>query len=353
MRKSTLFTLSLLCCGTTLMAVPVQAENSIAHQVKKGETLWGISGTYLNDPLLWPKIWQINPGIENPHRIAPGQHVRIPDIAAQPATEAPAESAAPAFVKPDHAPQPLLAQEVDLSRPPLALLVVREEAPVAEPLSTVSKLSEVLRFDRGIGQVTGELPGDGMILHTPSGWSSEAVAGTIFMRAAGATVGTRYGVYRDLGKVKHPGGWFKSGLGHLLADVGIVEVVGVEGGQQLARVVKAFTEVQEGDLLGPLPILPEIVPVRAYRQPIVATVVAVEFQRLLAAPQDIVYLDAGAGQGLATGDKLAVAGKLGAGGKRQAAALVVLAVTPATAAALVMPESEHHVSIGDQAGPMQ
>jgi hypothetical protein len=48
------------------------------HIVRPGETLEAISARFLGSPLRWLEIWRINQEIANPHRIYPGQRVRLP-----------------------------------------------------------------------------------------------------------------------------------------------------------------------------------------------------------------------------------------------------------------------------------
>lgn len=48
-----------------------------SYVVKKGDTLWDISGVFLQQPWLWPKLWRLNPDINNPHLIYPGDELRL------------------------------------------------------------------------------------------------------------------------------------------------------------------------------------------------------------------------------------------------------------------------------------
>jgi hypothetical protein len=42
------------------------------HTVQKGDTLWDICQAYYGDPNLWPKLWEMNPFVTNPHLLKPG-----------------------------------------------------------------------------------------------------------------------------------------------------------------------------------------------------------------------------------------------------------------------------------------
>jgi hypothetical protein len=58
--------------GVPLAELAPNAPDS--YVVKRGDTLWGISGMYLLHPWRWPELWGMNlQAIHNPHLIYPGQ----------------------------------------------------------------------------------------------------------------------------------------------------------------------------------------------------------------------------------------------------------------------------------------
>lgn len=59
-----------------LGASPVFAQN-MTYTIEKGDTLWDICEKYYGDPDLWPKLWQMNPFVTNPHLLIPGDIITL------------------------------------------------------------------------------------------------------------------------------------------------------------------------------------------------------------------------------------------------------------------------------------
>lgn len=71
-----IITLLIFCCiSLTINAQEISLKKGYPdrHVVVKGDTLWDISAKFLQDPWLWPKVWNLNRDeIKNPHLIYPG-----------------------------------------------------------------------------------------------------------------------------------------------------------------------------------------------------------------------------------------------------------------------------------------
>jgi hypothetical protein len=64
--------------------IPLADNVPDSYVVKRGDTLWAIAKVFLRDPWYWPEIWQVNPQIQNPHRIYPGDTLRLVFIDGKP-----------------------------------------------------------------------------------------------------------------------------------------------------------------------------------------------------------------------------------------------------------------------------
>ena len=76
-----IFTMMLLAIAVSLEAAEgekaIQHETGFYYTVQKGDTLWDLSQKFSDSAWLWPEMWQENNQIANPHRIYPGERIRL------------------------------------------------------------------------------------------------------------------------------------------------------------------------------------------------------------------------------------------------------------------------------------
>ena len=79
-----LILVTMLASAAMAQDVSVRSDHPDEYVVVKGDTLWDISGKFLEQPWQWPAIWHANPQIENPHLIYPGDRISLVYIDGKP-----------------------------------------------------------------------------------------------------------------------------------------------------------------------------------------------------------------------------------------------------------------------------
>lgn len=301
-----LFGLSLTQTAAQAQTGPPAARSDDAgtYVVKKGDTLWGIARDLLQDPFLWPRVWEQNPFITDPNRIFPGDTLALPGRQVAPPAPAPvAEAPAPEPPKvapkeevkaaPPAPPAPPPAPQVDLAPPP----------PVppasAQAIACSPVLSEEAAANAGLGTlVKGD--DDRLLLSQEN---------SVFVGLHGEQsprVGDRLAVVRAGHRVIHPR--TKRGLGRVLLTLGVLEVTEVRGTTIGARVMYSCDALSVGDRV--IPFAPAAFPEDKVAQPtrrqVEGTVVDTPRSLQLLALQHLVFLDVGQGQGIGPGDVFAL-----------------------------------------------
>ena len=275
------------------------------YVVKKGDTLWGIAKSLLNDPFLWPKLWERNPFITNPNRIFPGDTLAVPGR--EPAPQAPAAQAeAPRPEPPKEAPK----EQAQIPTPPAPVPRAAPEITVA-PLPPVPPASQMAIACSPIllQEAATDAAGIGSIIRTRDNAvlvSQEDYVDIGLDKDQVPKVGDRLAVIRAGGRVFHP--WQKNVLGRALLTLGIIEVKEIRDKTVRARIIYSCEAMSGGNRVGPLILTP--FPEDKIAQPTSRQVEGFIVESARWVPyvglQNAVYLDVGGVQGISPGDVFAI-----------------------------------------------
>ena len=75
---------AVLCCSVAFAQVELNPDHPKTYVVQRGDTLWDIAAMFLRDPWLWPEVWHVNPQIDNPHLIYPGDVINLSYVDGRP-----------------------------------------------------------------------------------------------------------------------------------------------------------------------------------------------------------------------------------------------------------------------------
>ena len=202
----------------------IETETGIYYTVKKGDTLWDLSRKFSNSPYRWPNLWSENRQIANPHRIYPGERIRL-------------------YRRDGVEPSGPVAEET------VAAAAARQ--PVAAP-PTPAEMLNFARIER-VGFIR-EVPvaASGRIFKVRGSHKMITTDDIVYLSPENdhnLRLGQRYTIYRTMGPVRHIATGEDLGIQHYI--LGTVEVIQTEPEYAIGRVVKAFGNIKKEDLLMP------------------------------------------------------------------------------------------------------
>jgi LysM repeat protein len=252
-----------------------QGEEPVTYVVQKGDTLWGLSERFLQDPLYWPNLWARNEQITNPHLIYPGQRLKIYSdrIEVEEAPKAKPEQAVSA--KEVKEPAEVAPEKTFLVRGGEGFLLENDLKPAGYIISTYQNRQMVAADD---------------IVYTDIG------------TAHGAKAGERLSIFKKEGPVSHP--ITNVILGYKVVPLGTLELTEMKNTVSKAIVTKSYMEVGAGSFLMPYRDRRREVALQASDRDLTGYIVETLTGNNAVAAGDVVYLDLGRAQGLKTGNLL-------------------------------------------------
>ncbi len=265
---------------------PVRAANAAGmYKVKKGDTLWSISGGKLKNEFQWPLIWKENTRIKNPDKIYPGEKINIPTVPSAPGPvqpETPAVSAQVPEVK--SAPSKALGPEEKIITP------VREHY----LFNTKEMISS--------GFMTRKVPSEGEVISPVGQRALIAKGDDVYIKLGCVTASGDMFLVAGIHKIADP--LTDKFAGYLVEPHGIAVVTGENAGLIRATITDTFERIGPGDVLIKY-VKPRRLLWDAQGKPSVqGHVLALEKRRLLGGGLDFIYLDKGSADGLQAGDLL-------------------------------------------------
>jgi hypothetical protein len=312
------------------------------HIVVVGDTLWDICETLYGDPWVWPKVWQLNPHVTNPHWIYPGTELELyrelPKMTETTEAVAAVEEAAPA---------------PELAPPPLPIPPVLPPTPEA-PTFFFAEIDQV-------GFITpSPPPGVGVVVSERNQRILIGMGDEVFVELYDETyIGDRYYIFRTGRLILHPETAKPEGYPNSIR--GVLEIVKLGADHARARVLRAYASIKRGDKLMAYSTSPKEIVLREGIEPREGRIILAESldteRLMLIGDRQLVFIDLGEEDGIEPGHGFVVfrqpkvrnldTGKEKTLSPEIIGKVVVLAVEPDTAAVLVT-ESTSELFPGDQ-----
>ena len=297
------------------------------YLVMKLDNLWDISDRKLEDPFLWPRLWNVNSHIENPNLIYPGTWLIIPsreELLALPAPRMASKNMSLSMLKPK-------------SLKPLPKLVFEF------PDESINKYIIGERDFLKSGWIAPEFPGIGKLLFSEKGSVLIDKGDIVYLETSGSSeIGNRYFTIKSVKEVKHP--VTEKKMGEQIAVSGILEIIGSDDDVIKARVLTTFDDISVGDGLLPYKkITPPMVIDNPRTPDITGFIIESRINAVLSARGDIIFLDKGSDNGVEVGDVFQAISDDPV--RRPVGKLQIIKTEPATSTALIL-DSAREITLG-------
>lgn len=277
--KKIVMALFLVAFGFFLSGSSLSQAQQRTHTTQKGDTLWSICQKYYGDPALWPKLWQMNPFVTNPHLIKPGEVITLFE-------KEPVKKSEPPKVE-----TPKVAQKP---------AEVKKKVPAGINLSPMTNL-------KTLGSLSlKEVEPWGRIFASNSNKVMLTKGDILFVDFGSRTdikVGDEFNVARSSVMLTHP--LTEKNLGYVIRILGrLVLKELTRKGLYRAELTDGFKDINIGDIVVPYEAVPECVEPVATPQDSRGIIVAAKDMLETVGQYAVVYLDRGSNHGIRRGSIL-------------------------------------------------
>jgi nucleoid-associated protein YgaU len=258
------------------------------HVVVKGDTLWGISGKFLQKPWRWPEVWQLNKEqIANPHLIYPGNVVYLDMTGGVPRLR--------------------LGQQVDGGATASNVKLgpqARAASLDASPIPTINALAIEPFLNRPLVVSEKELADAPRVMATQEGRVYLGAGDLAYVRGLKETQTTEYHLYRNAKPILDPDTRLVLGYEATFVGTGRLER---DGDPATIRLQSVKEEVGIGDRLMPVDKARAITYApRAPDKDITSKIIAVHRGVSQAGKYSVVSINNGSADGMQVGHVLAI-----------------------------------------------
>ena len=228
---------ALLCAiAPTLFAETsefVRDDAPETYTVRDGDTLWDIARVFLTEPWRWTSLWRVNPEIEDPHLIYPGDTIRLSRGGDGPTLSL------------DRGARTLRLSPADTVRvePRIRATPLLSNIPTID----LESIGQFLSANRVVRQQM--LENAGYVVQGEAGRILVGANDQLYARRLDAEVGDAFSLLRSGGSFTHPD--TGETLGLEAEELGTAQVIAIEGDLAIMIVTESRADIRIGDRLLP------------------------------------------------------------------------------------------------------